>query len=683
LLPLVLLTFLATAATASAQAGVWFVNGPEGGTIYCLVADPTNPSTLYAGTRRGVSKSTDGGLTWFPLGTGIPAVQVATIAIDPSAPSTLYAGTLTPSGVASVGIFKSTDAGATWAAVNNGLIDTVTGLGPVDVEALAVVPGSPGTLLAGTRLSDIFVTTDAGQSWDPVTQGGYYPLALEVSAFQFLPSDPMTVYAASTEGFIRSTDGGNSWYYFGDLGAPIFTLVLDPANPNTLYAGSDAGYGIFKSIDGGSHFTQINKNLPLNQNSSGSYSPLIRSLVLDPDNPGTLYAGSYGNGLFKSTDAGASWSAAGNGMRNLFVSSLGFSPGPTLLAGTFDSGVYRSTDEGQSWSMSSAGIHESTIYDLAADPSASGALYAATFDGVKASDDGGATWRSADSGLPLAAVASLALVPSAGTLFAGTLGGGLLSSADGGASWSAVSGLSEQYVSSIAVDPNDSSTLYAGSSHPYDSSHPERVFKSTDAGKTWTQTGLNGQSFSIDFIVVSPARSSQVIAGSSNTAGYFQSLDGGQTWSTIATASNCGGVNGVLFDAPGSTIYLAGSGGVCKSADGGTTWTSATIGYLSSVQALLLDPSDHATLYAAAAPAVSGGTGGVFRSTDAGQTWLALGAGLPPDVSGHKLAANLGGGRALYLGTQGEGVAALVPSPARKAVEAPGPTRATGSVAPR
>jgi len=153
--------------------------------------------------------------------------------------------------------------------------------------------------------------------------------------------------------------------------------------------------------------------------------------------------------------------------------------------------------------------------------------------------------------------------------------------------------------------------------------------------------------------------------------GYFQSLDGGQTWTTVTTATSCGGINGVLFDPSGSTIYLAGSSGVCRSADGGTTWTAANVGYLSAVESLLLDPVDHSTLYAAASPGVPGGTGGVYRSRDGGHTWEAFGEGLPPDVSASKLAADRRGDPSLYVGTQGEGVASIVVFADRPPVEAP------------
>ena len=112
---------LAQARAASGQEAAWTTNGPVGGSVYCLVPDPSRASTLYAGTAEGVFKSDDGGASWRAASAGMPSARVQTIAIDPSSTSTLYAGTLTPDGTDSVGIFKSTDGAASWTAINEGL----------------------------------------------------------------------------------------------------------------------------------------------------------------------------------------------------------------------------------------------------------------------------------------------------------------------------------------------------------------------------------------------------------------------------------------------------------------------------------------------------------------------------------------------------------------------------------
>jgi photosystem II stability/assembly factor-like uncharacterized protein len=176
------------------------------------------------------------------------------------------------------------------------------------------------------------------------------------------------------------------------------------------------------------------------------------------------------------------------------------------------------------------------------------------------------------------------------------------------------------------VDPTNSLTLYAGTDHS--SSASQRVFKSTDGGGTWTQTGLDAGQFPITFLAVNPANASQVIAISENALGYFQSLDSGKTWKPVTTDSSCGGVNTIFFDPAGSLLSVGGTTGLCRSSDGGKTWTLTPVGPLASVETFLIDPSSSSTIYAGASPAVIGGTGGVFQSLDGGQTWQALGSGL-------------------------------------------------------
>ena len=85
---------LAGARSASGQEAAWTTNGPLGGSVYCLVPDPSHPSTLYAGTAEGVFRSDDGGASWRAASAGLPSARVQTIAIDPS--RLLEAGILHP-----------------------------------------------------------------------------------------------------------------------------------------------------------------------------------------------------------------------------------------------------------------------------------------------------------------------------------------------------------------------------------------------------------------------------------------------------------------------------------------------------------------------------------------------------------------------------------------------------------
>jgi photosystem II stability/assembly factor-like uncharacterized protein len=669
---------IAGARSARGQEAAWTTNGPLGGSVYCLVPDPSRPATLYAGTAEGVFKSDDGGASWRAASSGMPSARVQTIAIDPATPSTLYAGTLTPDGVASVGIFKSTDGAASWIAINEGLIDPLTGVSPLDVWSLAIDPKNPGTILAGSRFSEIFKSVDGGVTWQPKTFGGFQYL-LETSAFQFDPTSSSRILAATNPlGLLRSTDGGESWSNYGNVSDPFFTLVTDPTTPTTLYAGNTGGSGIFKTTDSGAHWSMINKGLPGSQGSL----PLVRGFAVDPSHPANLYAGTYGNGLYRSMDGGLNWSSASGAMRSSFVAAIVVGPSSTLLAGTLFSGVYRSADNAGTWTSSETGLDIGMVTALLADPGVPGTVYASAYDGVYKSADGGGTWPAVNNGLPVAPVTALASRSGTPlTILAATLGSGVWKSTDGGGTWTSSSqGLTDSFISSLVVDPSSSSTVYAGTDHSGTAS--QRVFKSTDGGATWTQTGLDAGQLPITFLAVNPANASQVLAMSENALGYFQSLDAGKTWSTITTTSNCGGVNTIFFNSAGSVLSVGSTGGLCRSTDGGKTWTLTPVGSLASIETFLIDPSGSSTIYAGASPAVPGGTGGVFRSTDGGQTWAALGTGLS-DASVAALSIDPARG-ILHAGISGGGVAELAfPQGRAPVMELPRTTPGTRPIRPR
>ena len=655
--------FLTLARPASSQAGVWSAHGPEGGNVYCVVADPSHPATIYAGTGQGVYKSTDGGATWKASGAGMPTAHVQTIIIDPTAANTLYAGTLTPVGAPSLGIFKSTDGAATWSPINNGLIDPISSFSPVDVAALAFDPKNSKTLLAGTISSEIYKSTDGGATWQAKTNGGF-DLDLQVSSFQFNPAAPATVYAASNNGLLQSTNGGEDWAFYGDSGTPFFAIAIDTTNPSVIYGGDNTGFGILKSTDGGNHWVQMNNGLSMSQ---GSW-PFINTLAVDPTNHSIVYAGAFGGGVFVSNNGAASWSSASTGMRTGYVEGFAFEASPSrIVAGTLGGGVYQSQDGAQTWTTLNDGLELSLIYQLALDPAAPGTVYAGAFDGVHKSVDGGQTWQLEANGLPADPASAIVIVPgSQEKWLAGTLGGGLFKSTDGGATWTAsAQGLNDSFIGALFVDPNNSSIIYAGTAHPDNSS--ERVYKSTDGGNTWLQTTLDANVYPIDFLAVNPGNSSQVIAGSNNVAAYFQSLDSGKTWATVNPTSNCGGVNGFLFSPSGSTLYLAGSTGVCRTSDKGTTWNPAAVG-TSSVTSIALDPLQSNTLYAGTALNATAYTGTVYRSTDGGQTWSPLGSGFPPSTSS-SLVMDASG--TLRAGTRGAGVALFAILENRQAIQPP------------
>jgi hypothetical protein len=121
---------------------------------------------------------------------------------------------------------------------------------------------------------------------------------------------------------------------------------------------------------------------------------------------------------------------------------------------------------------------------------------------------------------------------------------------------------------------------------------------------------------------------------------------------------------------------------VCRSADGGNSWTAHAVVANSTVEALASDPADPSILYAGVAPTVVGGAGGVFRSVDGGATWEPVGDGLS-DASVTSLVPDDGLGT-FAAGIDGGGVATLAPErPGRQPVPPAAPHPGTRSLPPR
>lgn len=288
--------------------------------VSSLAIDPVTPSTLYAGTPRGVFKSTNGGEQWSETIEGMSYAYVNVLAIDPSAPETLYAGT-------SLGMFKSTDAAATWMSVARDLFSFTNTL------SLVIDPQTPNILYAGT-LTGVFKTTDGGLNWSESSSGLgsvlVYSLAID-------PSTTNTLYAGTPNGVFKSSDGGESWLAInnGLLKGYVQVLTVDPHTPSTLYAGTQNG--LFKSADGGANWSR------------SFWAEPVVTIALSPTSPSEIYIG-RSDGLFTSADGGTNWSVIyGNGkpIRINVVLIDPLTPG-ALYAGTSE-GLFRVTESGANW----------------------------------------------------------------------------------------------------------------------------------------------------------------------------------------------------------------------------------------------------------------------------------------------------------------------------------------------
>jgi len=658
---------LGPVGTASGQT--WVTNGPGGGIVTSLAVDPKTPTTIYAGTSgAGIFKSTNAGGNWNAINNGLLSggtriahfalnLGIATLAIDPVTPATVYAGTLG-------GLFKSIDGGASWSFV------TITLSGAVIVEstidALAIDPKTPTTIYAGSPISSgqgggLFKSTDGGATWAAINSGLPGAPVPSVTALVIDPLTPTTLYTVVGDVF-KSTDGGASWTSagIGQSGTHIPSLAIDPATPTTLYAAvapnAGGGLGLFKSTNGGGSWSEI-------------LSGVIWFVAVDPATPTTVYAVNPNGPMYKSTDAGATWSTIasppGQGA-NAFAFGIN-APNPTTIyaAGGFFgggvlNGVFKSTDGGASWSAVNSGLSNTRVSTLAIDPMTPTTIYAGTSDGsggVFKSTDGGISWIAANSGLPCLpnfGAASLAIDPSApSTLYVagnGVGGGacGVFKSTNAGGSWNPAGSGLPFGVSSLAINPKTPTTIYVGT-------FGSGVFRSTDGGGSWTavNTGLTGNSLDATRLAIDPLTPTTIYIGSF-AAGVFKSTNGGGSWTAANTGLTVIYVNAVAINpVTPSTLYAGTNGGVFKSTDGGASWAATNMPTTTYVNALAIDPITPTILYAAIGDALNPGTTtfGILESTDEGGTWSAIDAGLTA-ISVSPLAIDSTGSK-IFAGTSG------------------------------
>jgi hypothetical protein len=281
-----------------------------------------------------------------------------------------------------------------------------------------------------------------------------------------------------------------------------------------------------------------------------------------------LFAGTYGGGVFLSTNNGTSWSAASSGLTNTDVRAFTVS-GTNLFAGTLG-GVFLSTNSGTSWSAASTGLTSKLVSALAISPAPGGAgqrldsssgtnLFAGTYgDGVILSTNNGTSWSAASTGLTNTSV--LALAVSGTNLFAGTEWGGVFLSTNNGTSWSAAStGLMNTYVRALAVSPASggagSTNLFAGTSGG--------VFLSTNNGTSWTAASTGLTDIDVSALVVSGTNLFAGVASTLRSSSIvFLSTNNGTSWTAASTGLTNPSVN--TFAVSGTNLFAGTADGVWR-----------------------------------------------------------------------------------------------------------------------
>ncbi len=602
----------------SINRGRTWVRGGEGlrGTLLDVQNAEVSPATVYALTTEGVFASFDAGRTWAWRGTGLPDgpfdLPPVSLVVAPSDASVLYVVARTREGefFADVHhVYRSLNAGATWKRASRGLAD---GFPLNQIFDLAVDPSNPRTVYAATS-QGVFRTTDGGGRWK-ATRLTEAALLVAIDGV-----DPDAVYAVTVDlefGTPRriqvSADRGRSWRERGELEAIV--LESHPTREGTAYAFTvtPAGNQLLETTDGGRSWRPIGDGLPVTGFSR------VNDLALDPVRPDALYAALESSGtdpgLFESEDGGESFRSSASGIVGIAITSLTFQPGDAggVFAALASDGVHRLDVESGVWGQ--LGLDRQEVLALVVDPAASGTFYAIA-------DPMRRVYHSGDDAhtFTLASTASqdttfrTALAVVEGAVWAG--GFPVVSWHPAQALWEQRLDVEGREVASAGSGPT--TRVWVGDVSGIDAGGGTgALYVSTDAGASFTVVlRPPGEILDVALLDDAPDR---VAAGygepglnSWSTGGVFLSDDGGATWRFTTAAADAPPIFSVALDPLDPLRILAGGRGrVSESLDGGATWHGLGRGLARGalVTELAFDPSGD--LYAATLG------GGVFRLRD-------------------------------------------------------------------
>ena len=452
---------------------------------YDILAD-VHSGALLAGVPWGLQRLASGGNTWRGVDGLGPIHQLAASGPD------LWAG-------GTKGLFQSqdggrhwqavrveglrppvwallADSGRIWAATEDQLFVTADGgvvwkdvpLPPEAgrIQSLAAHPERPEMLVAGCLSGHLLHTQDGGRTWTSQR------LTTHPNGVVHVARIAPRLFASTKDGLFTREDGGTSWASLAtedgaDLGW-TFGLLQDPLAPATLYAGT--WHGVLRSDDGGRNWTDASAGLPQER--------MVRSLILDPRNPGGLLAALDNGGVWRSQDRAGTWTPC----------QLPWRAGDTMDALAVD----------------------------AADPRRM--AMGSTFSGVFLSEDGGTTWAPASGTSGIATPWAIHFLPGGG-LIVGTRDGDLWRQKEPHAPWrrSAIQGgLRPAWIKGFLQHGR---FLYACTRYG--------LFKSPDGGVSWVRTGLRTD---VNQILVDPSNGRHLLAAC-DFGGVMETRNGGRTWS--------------------------------------------------------------------------------------------------------------------------------------------------------
>jgi len=530
------------------------------GRVYAIVVNPQSTNIMYiAGLDSGVYKSLDNGASWSNINGTIAYPKFLSLAICAGSPNVLYAGT-DQNGGSSSGVYKTTDGGATWTLLVSGITDNLA------IQSITVHPTNP-------NIAYIAV-------FDGVN--------------------------AATNGVYKTTNGGTNWTAAstGITNKNILTVMLNPVNPNTVYAGSSlilpgstGPSTIYKSYDAGNSWSLFSTGLPTGTTTGDP----IRAMSMSTLDTNTVLAALFENdttgGTYLTTNGGTSWNkkwgipnTVGTLTRACLIrpgSNTEFYMGIDQSSATGLMGVYRTTDGGATWVDFSGGLLLNT-YPVRAlafkSDLISPTLYAGAANTTLGAGRGvfeytfpstvSLVWSEQTSGTPQILYSISAADNN--NVWACGAAGVVSRTTNGGVNWTAATGnipTTEAQYNIWAVDGN--TALVTGSSTI------THTYMTTNGGTNWTTVFTQTGGFIDNIWMVSATNGFMNGDPVGGRWSLWKTTNGGVNWDSTGlflaqNGSETGFNNSMIVS--GNNIWMGTSTNrVYYSTNYGTSWTAQTV----------------------------------------------------------------------------------------------------------
>jgi photosystem II stability/assembly factor-like uncharacterized protein len=544
--------------------------------------------------------------------------------------------------------------GTLWAQKNPDLFQPLEwrSIGPYRggrVTTVAGVDSQPLVYYMGATGGGVWKTTDAGITWEPISDG-YFKTG-SVGSIAVYQANPSILYVGMGEaclranlshgdGMYKSTDAGKTWTHIGLVDtSQIGKVLVDPRNPQVVYVaavghpyGPNAERGVFRTRDGGETWRKI---LFVNDQTGAV------DLAMDPRNPQTIYASTWqvlrtpwsinetgpGSAIYKTTDGGDHWTRLAGGLPNGNMGKIGLTVSPVdpnrvwATIGGEQGGIYRSEDAGETWHLLNDAIylHSRQYYygHIFADPQQITVVYTFSTKSFYKSIDGGKTWTTLRT--PHGDYHDLWIDPHNDLRMVNGNDGGATVTFDGGKSWS----------SEMNQPTGQFYTVQADNAFPYRVYGAQQDNTTISIASRTTGPGINAT----DWHAVGGGESGYVVPDPQDPNIVYA----GSYWGML-------------------TRYDQGTGlvrniSVWPDYPGGRTAAQMKFRFQWTFP-IAISPADSGTVYA--------GADVLFKSTDQGQSWQQI----SPDLTRNNIRRENGGRLEEFYST----IFTIAPSPVNKSV---------------